>query len=53
MSSLSIILISVGCGLIAKGLGLTGGTTEYKPTTVKVEMDRWERVKLAEALRRD
>lgn len=53
MSSLSIILICLGCGLIAKGLGLTGGTTEHRPTTVKLEMDPWERVKLAEALRRD
>ena len=53
MSSLSIILIAVGCGLIARGLGLTGSTTEQKPTAVKLEMDPWERVKLAEALRRD
>ncbi len=51
MSSLSIILISLGCGLIARGLGLTGSTTEHKPTTLKLEMDRWERVKLSEAIR--
>ena len=53
MTSLSIILIGVGCGLIVKGLGLTGTAAEHKPATVKLEMDRWERVKLAEALRRD
>ena len=53
MSSLSIILISLGCGLIARGLGLTCSIAEHKPTTVKLEMGCWERVKLAEAMRRD